>query len=773
MIPALENTQSLTNERRLNALRETKMRNTREKQDIQGSMNFDDWAIILPPPDRRKLVETVSGSGVKMVDVLLDGVDMKNNDPDGGFYGPKACGENYAALIDAHPVYIDPMSSLAGAYFSNFFGYRKGGVPSDMDFSEVKGLREVYELYKSPAPIFGGQHFCQDLQIGLDLGWSGLLNKIRHYRQVNAGAPKSAGFYDGLEAIVLAAQRWTQRHAEAARALAEQARATGVVVGVDGQTLPAEYVPACIENFERMAAVNAKLVNDAPETFFEACQWIAWYQMLARMYNGSGSLGRLDMLLEPFYERDAKAGQLTDEDAIFHIACIYLKETGYIQIGGPDETGRETTSRVSYLILEAARRLNIPVNLGVAVGETVPELLLRKAVEVQFENKNGVPKFLGVDVCARDFAKNGYSIGLGYARAYSGCHWNAIPGREYTLNDCCKVNLAAVFEVALKEMMAAVGRDSISSAPSSSQLYQCFEQHIRRSVEAIAAGFDFHFDHMIDVFPELALDLCCHGTIEKGLDASGGGVEFYNFCVDGSGLATVADSFAALEQRVEKEKRLTWDEMWRYLQTDYAGPDGERVRLMMRNIPRFGSGGSLADDYAMRISQMFTRVVKSIRTPKHGYPLIPGLFSWAAQIGMGQGIGATPNGRHANGAISHGCNPDPGFRKDGAPTALAVATAQVQSGYGNTAPLQLDMDPMISKDEGGVEKVMNLIKTHFALGGTQINLNVMDKNRVLEAHQDPRKFPDLIVRVTGFSAYFASLSPEFRQQVVDRIVSEG
>lgn len=75
--------------------------------------------------------------------------------------------------------------------------------------------------------------------------------------------------------------------------------------------------------------------------------------------------------------------------------------------------------------------------------------------------------------------------------------------------------------------------------------------------------------------------------------------------------------------------------------------------------------------------------------------------------------------------------------------------------------------------KGSVDKVMTLIRTHFALGGTQINLNVMDRNKVLEAHQDPRKHPDLVVRVTGFSAYFASLSPEFRQQVVDRIVSEG
>jgi formate C-acetyltransferase len=164
--------------------------------------------------------------------------------------------------------------------------------------------------------------------------------------------------------------------------------------------------------------------------------------------------------------------------------------------------------------------------------------------------------------------------------------------------------------------------------------------------------------------------------------------------------------------------------------------------------------------------------VKEKPTPG-GRNMIPGLFSWANTIPMGRELGATPNGRHAGAPISHGANPDPGFRQDGAPTAMAVAIAAVQPGYGNTAPMQIDFDPGISKDEGGLEKVMSLIRTHFRLGGTQINMNVVDVTQVLQAHQDPARYPDLIVRVTGFSAYFASLSPEFRQLVVDRIIAEG
>jgi formate C-acetyltransferase len=277
---------------------------------------------------------------------------------------------------------------------------------------------------------------------------------------------------------------------------------------------------------------------------------------------------------------------------------------------------------------------------------------------------------------------------------------------------------------------------------------------------------------MHDVFPELVLDLLCPSCIERGLDASHGGVEFYNINVDGVALATVADSFAAIEQRVEEEQRLTWTGLMQHLDNDWAGPNGERTRLMMKNIRRFGSGGSRADEYATRIAQLFASLVAETPTPG-GVNMLPGLFSWARNLDFGKKLGATPNGRHAGEAVSHGASPDPGFRKDGAATAMAVAVAAVQPGYGNTAPMQLDMDPGISRDEGGIDSVTSLIKTHFDLGGTMINMNVLDAARILEAHKDPSKHWDLIVRVTGFSAYFSNLSSDYRQLVVDRMIAEG
>ena len=101
--------------------------------------------------------------------------------------------------------------------------------------------------------------------------------------------------------------------------------------------------------------------------------------------------------------RDTAAGILDDEEAIFHIACYLLRDTAYIQLGGPAADGHDVTNRVSYLVLEAAHRLRIPANVGVCVGEGVDPGLLRRGVEILFEDRTGIPKFLGIDQTTQGF----------------------------------------------------------------------------------------------------------------------------------------------------------------------------------------------------------------------------------------------------------------------------------------------------------------------------------------------------------------------------------
>lgn len=729
---------------RLDVLRETKLAHTREKQQLIGAMNHDDHALVLPPPEARDVVQTISGSGMPITDVRLKGYEPQSNHPSGGAFGPKIVGANYRALLEMHPPYVDPTSDLLGGYSVNFGSYCRAHWPPELDYGHLRDEQAKYGLVTG---IGAWQHFCQDLTIGLELGYGGLLSKIERHRRL--GGSEHAPFYDGLEAVVRGIQAWIAANVAEARRMAEQ-----------------EANPALRQNLVELAEMNERLVTDPARTFREACQWIAWYDMAARMFNGSGSLGRLDLILQPYYERDVAVGLLDDERATFTLACLLLMDTAYIQLGGPGPDGADVTNAVSYLVLEAAHRLRIPANIGVCVGKNVDPGLLRRGAEIMLEDKAGIPKFLGIDSVVEGFARNGYSLQLARQRAYSGCHWFALPGREYTLNDCVKLNFGAVFQAAWEELFAEPG-----AQPSVARLWELYEAHMRRAIQVLAEGLDYHMAHMHEVRPELVLDLLCHGTIERGRDASHGGVDHVNLCVDGAALATVADSFAALEQRIEEEGCLTWEQVRQHLERDWSGTEGERARLMMRSVPRYGSGGSLGDAYAVRITRLFSDSVKAKPTPA-GHNMIPGLFSWANTIPMGKALKATPNGRRAGEPISHGANPDPGFRRDGAPTAMAVAIASVQPGWGNSAPMQLELDPGLPRDEDAVDLVVDLIRTHVDLGGTQVNMNVMEVDKVLEAHEDPDKYPDLVVRVTGFSAYFSSLSPEFRQLVVDRIIAE-
>ena len=174
--------ESTTWAQRLDGLRAEKLAQTAEKQAVLGPQDHDDWGMILPPPELRKLVDAVSSSGMPIKDCLLANYSPTPNHPSGGFFGAKSVGENYGELLRAHPVYIDARSSLAGGYMVNFSSYRNVRWNPDYDYSQLKPYHERYGLVPG---IGGSQHFCQEMDIGLALGWGGLLKKIEYYRLEN------------------------------------------------------------------------------------------------------------------------------------------------------------------------------------------------------------------------------------------------------------------------------------------------------------------------------------------------------------------------------------------------------------------------------------------------------------------------------------------------------------------------------------------------------------------------------------------------------------
>lgn len=709
---------------RMERLTARKVAQTAEKQAKLGARDEDDYGLVLPP-------ETFKA-------------DLPVRDATGQFSGPRAWTANFRWLMENHPLYVDPDDAIAGRWMFMLsrmrLGYRLSRSNFAFDYSFLEPLQEKYDVTTG---IGKDAHFAPDYKIGLGLGWGGLLAKVRAARLKFASDPVAAELMEAEESAILGVQAWIRRLGGAAadRSMTEE----------DAERRA---------NLVAMAKSCFAIVEAPPATFRDAVQWIAVFNMASRTYNRDGAGGQLDELLRPYYERDTAAGILTDEDAEFYCFCLLLNDPHYYQLGGPDAEGRDQTSRMSYVILEAAAKLKASCNLTIRVWDGMDRRLYRRGVEILLANRLGYPRFSGDKALVEGFMKNGYSAALARSRIAVGCNWMSMPGLEYTLNDVVKINVAKVFDVAFAES------DSLD------ELEANYRRHFKAAVAVTAEGIDFHLDHQYLNEPELMLNLLSHGPIEKGKDVSHGGATYYNMAIDGAGLAVVADSFGALEQRVAAEKALTFADVKKAVAANFAGEDGERIRQVLAASGRYGHGGTAADRWAVRLTEILDEEIAGHTTP-HGFKLIPGWFTWADTIRFGKSVGATPNGRKAGEPISHGANPLPGFRRDGALTAMARAVASVQPGYGNTAPWQLEVDLGLADDPGAVDRLMALMDGHFALGGTLVNINVVDAEKILAAHKDPSKYPDLIVRVTGFTAYFNSLSPAFRELVVKRLIREA
>lgn len=733
----------LTYADRLKSMRETKSRHTLEKKKQNGYTDLDDFGTV----------------------PISEGYEVTPwyNSSNGSFYGYDGMSENFCRVINAHEPYVDPMEMLCGRWRDMLVNYR-GDVhylpdwlkkkPKIMElmssstdqwskrwdeqrfpYDELKPLQEKYNIQTG---IDGDAHFACDYRIGFALGFGGFLKKIEKYRKIN---PDKKAFYDAEEKCVRAIIAFIDRHIAKIR-----------------EMIPHENRAEIKASLEEMLKACENVRLDAPKTFREVCQWTAFFNCASRIYTRDGAGFQLDTLLLPYYENDVKNGILDDETAKFLIANLLLIDPHYYQISGVDENDCDMTNHLSYLILDAADNIDIACNLTVRVHENCDRDFLKKAVYYLLKNKNGWPRFCNDKALCEGYMKNGVDKKTARERIAVGCNWMCVPGKEFPLNDTVKINIAKVFDVALNEMRA-------EKEKSCKRLFEIYEKHLKVAIDTTAKGINLHLDHQWEVTPELIMNLMMENSIEYGEDISQC-AKLYTIGVDGAGLAVVADSFGAMQTRIEKEKLLTWEQLYDALDSNFAD---ERIRLMLNSSPKFCQGNTVSDKWAVALTKSWVKNIRAQKMP-NGRQLVPGWFSWARTIEYGSKVGATPNGRRRGEPISHGANPNPHFRQDGAPTAQSNGIASVQCGYGNTAPLQIEFDPHVAADEKGVDTVLALIEGHFKQGGTLININVLDGEKLMKANENPEEYPDLVVRVTGFTAYFASLSPQFRQLVVDRFL---
>ncbi len=342
----------MTYKERIKLLKEKKVQDTMAKIRQNGPMDSDDYGSLALPEDFS--------------------FQPAPNHESGGFFGVSGWSENFKRLMEIHPIYVDPLEILCGRWRVQLSSYNLKWPHDRFPYGRLEPEQERYGIIHG---IGSDTHFAPDFKIGLSLGFPGILEKIRVCRKLH---PERKEFYDGEETVYLAIMNWIRRHVPEIRRL-----------------MAAETDPELLRTLSQMLECNENLLFREPRTFLEACQWISWYASVSRIYDRDGVGCMLDVLLLPYYERDLAEGRITEEDAIFVLANLLVVETHYYQLSGCDEQGNDLTNKVSWLVLEAAHRLNISANLTIRVHDKIDPAFFRKGIEYLFTDRHGWPRFFG------------------------------------------------------------------------------------------------------------------------------------------------------------------------------------------------------------------------------------------------------------------------------------------------------------------------------------------------------------------------------------------
>jgi len=389
---------------RMAILRKHKLEDTQDKKGHREYADGDDYGAITPP----------------------EYFEFKPyiNHPNGNWYGYDGWSKTFYKLMDEHPVFIDPCDAFPNR-FMICLGFMRPFPPTFNPDYPFADLAERQTKYGIMGGIGADSHFGGDYRVGLEVGWGGLLEKLQAYRQKNPGKDE---FYDAEEMVVRGVQQWMKHTVEEI-----------------GRAIEIEKHPVLVENLKEMRENTEYLIDHKPETLRQACEWICWFNMASREYNRDGAGGQLDELLRPYYEADMKKGIIDADKAKYYISCLLLNDCHYYQVGGVTADGEDMVTYFSYLVLEAADWLDSSCNITVRVHKNMDRHFLKVAVGYLFKNKNGWPRFSGDDALTNGFMRNGYPKELAVQRVAVGCHWMSLPGMEYTLNDCVKLNNAQHF----------------------------------------------------------------------------------------------------------------------------------------------------------------------------------------------------------------------------------------------------------------------------------------------------------------------------------------
>jgi formate C-acetyltransferase len=619
----------------------------------------------------------------------------------------------------------------------------------------------------------------------LRLGWRG----IQAEAQAVADNPAAtAGQRDLARAIVICA--------DAVQALAERYAAEAERLSGDPALSPERQA-----ELREMARICRRVPWEPAATFPEALQSLWFSHMLlmaAESYPGPGvSPGRIDQYLYPYYRADLDAGRLTRDQAREWLECWWIKHNyvydfqgrvgtnqginssfgQLITLGGLDANGNDAANDLTYLCLDVIQDINLlEPKPNVRLHARTPDRLLDRLTEM-VATAQGSPFLLNFDEKAMAGLR---WAGLPEDRLWDyapvGCLENTLQGDDRSGTVDVNLNIAKAVELALTD-----GRDLASGEQigprtgdprrfaSFEQLLAAFQQQLKCLLELLIAANNLADTGRARFEPTPYVSALVDGCLESGRDITAGGAHYNFLTVEGIGLATAVDSLAALRKLVFEERKVALDELLAALRNNFAGPGGEALRqTLLHKAPKYGNDDPYVDDLARQVSQFWTQEAFKHTAPQTGKRYRGGYLSWNYWVSYAPTTAATPDGRRRGQFLSNAVCPVNGADRKG-PTAniksvghLGLETAP------NGASHTISLSPSLVRDAEHRRKLAALLRAYDQVGGTALQINVISPDTLRAAQKDPDAYRNLLVRVTGYNAYFVGLGKEIQDELIAR-----
>ena len=613
-------------------------------------------------------------------------------------------------------------------------------------------------------------HVTFGLKKVIDLGFKGI-GKQAHQRlaTLEKSIPEYDQQKDFLESILVgtvAVCEFAQRYAELATEMANHA----------DENRKAELLAIA----ERCRRVPAK----TPRSFIEAVQstWMA--QVVMAVSYGEDSIfapGRVDQYLFPFYQADKEAGKLTQEEAIDIIEEYYIKLSTFIgfgpnniTLGGLDRNGENAVNELSYLMIEAYYRIKgLRNGLAIRISDKTPRDFLLLACKAH-QRTAGIA-FYNDAIAIRDLMADGYALedareyGVVGCAELTGCGNN----NGYTSGSSCYFQSA--LEMSLNEGRRYMNRwepVGVKTPPASEMktfddVKNAFADQLANSIETMVKLTDAKDQVFAESFPTPLISSTILGCIESGHDITRGGAQYNHSSVSAQGLATVANSLAAIQWAVFEEKIVTMEELVDHLRNNFEGAEELRQQLL-RKAPKYGTNDTKVDEIALWLHESLDKESRKHKRVIDGGTYRGLMISAGSQVIAGRSLGATPDGRLAREALSNGMSPSNGTDSEGITAVLHSAAKVCAPLLSSGTTVNITLNPLSIKTTEGVDKFASLIEGYFDLGGRQVQFNPMGRETLQDAQKNPENHSDLMVKVSGYSYRFIDLSKGLQDDILAR-----